>query len=206
MRIPIPLVVVAALSALGVVVYTWQGEPTADSAVSDDAVSVATTTSQGAEDLPPITREPSSTDREVYINQKWRFSFEYPEGWEVISPVFGGPVTLFNMSLNDPNKFMPVTINITQKEWIDGVLSEFQQKGVNTDPESIASIEADIVEDTDWLGRSAQSAYILINDEYWIDISVTNSYETERELIRSTFRFHEPLPTLEELGIEPYVP
>ncbi len=57
MRIPIPLVVVAALSALGVVVYTWQGEPTADSAVSDDAVSVATTTSQGAEDLPPITRE-----------------------------------------------------------------------------------------------------------------------------------------------------
>lgn len=120
--------------------------------------------------------------------------------------MFGGPVTLFNMSLNDPNKFMPVTINITQKEWIDGVLSEFQQKGVNTDPELIASIEADIVEDTDWLGRSAQSAYILINDEYWIDISVTNSYETERELIRSTFRFHEPIPTLEELGIEPYVP
>jgi hypothetical protein len=53
--------------------------------------------------------------------------------------------------------------------------------------------------------------FTLINDEYWVDLSgklqagQVQGYATELELARSTFRFHEPLPTLDELGIEPYL-
>ena len=56
------------------------------------------------------------------------------------------------------------------------------------------------------MGRPSLFSIILVNDQYWITITGLNGYESERELVRSTFRFHEPLPTLEELGIESYEP
>ncbi|NBD74329.1 hypothetical protein GVX82_04810, partial [Patescibacteria group bacterium] len=153
-----------------------------------------------------ITREPSAPDREVYINHEWRFSFEYPEGWEPQIPLFGGPVVFFSMGLWNLDKDIPITISAYQKEWFQEQLVEKETNGKPADKIVVGDEQAFEFKGGGWMGRPSLFSIILVNDQYWITITGLNGYESERELVRSTFRFHEPLPTLEELGIEPYEP
>ena len=150
-----------------------------------------------------IVREPSSADRQVYVNQKWRFSFEYPkENWKIREPAFGSATTLFNLAVwpEDEGVFDPVSVNFTPKWWIDRLLD--RKEG-----------DVMIGGRSGWYYQSVtmsvipkMSYFVLINDEYWVNIGIQNEYLEEFSMILDTFQFHEPLPTLEDLDIDPANP
>lgn len=152
-----------------------------------------------------IIRTPSSPDRQVYINQKWRFSFEYPKGWEIREPAFGSASSLFNLAVwpEAHDAFDPVTINITPKWWMDRVLE------TSAKDKKVATA---IVGRPGWTYPSVtmsvlltQEYLVLINDEYWINISIQDEFAPELQMVLDTFELHDP-PTLKEIGVEPKLP
>lgn len=163
-----------------------------------------------------IEREPSSSDRLVYINQDWRFSFEYPSNWEIKERTFRSASSMFNMSVwpvdekaNFPD---PVLVNITPKFWIDRLLSDIEQQ--DNDPKTILIDDQDAIVST-YISHSVIESiqyHVLANQEYWVSLSgqiragEVQGYEEELEIVRSSFKFHDPLPTLDDLGITPPTP
>lgn len=157
-----------------------------------------------------IKRTPSSDDVRVYTNQDWRFSFEYPKGWVVSDPKSINDLSLFFISLSDPNPHFiePALLNIVPDWWGKKMLREhtdatFEVADFGSVIYSWNSIDS---------GIKTKEFFIQATKEYWINISGKIGFEnnpgyaTELELVRSTFQFHEPLPTLDELGIEPWIP
>lgn len=154
-----------------------------------------------------IEREPSSSDRLVYINQDWRFSFEYPSnGWKIREPAFGSASSLFNLAVwpEEENILDPVRINITPKWWVERVFETLD--GDDRSPILIDSREG-------WSYPSFTMSVVpvmwyltLIQDEYWVGISVQDKYQNELQMIVDSFKFHDPLPTLDDLDITPPTP
>jgi hypothetical protein len=213
------ILVLILLGASGYVGYRMFVQPEAlptDSA----AEGTGTTTSPlpaddgaTANDSSLITRQPSSPDRQVYINQEWRFSFEYPVDWEFRIPAFGSKASLFNMELlpSEGKSFSePIYINITPKWWIDRLLPDIEKQ--NNQPRTVLiNGRGAIVSTYPYMSIPSLSYLVLINNEYWVDISGRLDYNSvpgygrELEIVSSTFQFHNP-PTLEEVGAEPYIP
>lgn len=182
--------------------------------VSNTTPTQSDTISDSAADADLIVREPSSPDRKVYINQEWRFSFEYPTEWTVGEPSFRSRALMFNIEVRPPEIRFPyaILISTSPKWWIDRLLPEIEaqknlpQKAVVGGRESaVASFKNNSV-------IPGQQYFTLIGNEYWVHISGTlgfdhnPGYPEELEIIRSSFQFHEPLPTLDELDVEPYIP
>ena len=153
-----------------------------------------------------ITRQPSSSDRQVYINQDWRFSFEYPVGWKVREPAFGSKASLFNMAIwpETHGVFDPVTINITPRWWIDRLIddpaNDFREINIIDNRTSLtySSVTMSVIPVV-WY-------FTLIHEEYWVGISIQDEYSDELQIILDSFKFHEPMPHLKDLDVEPYMP
>ncbi|MEL6804107.1 MAG: hypothetical protein AAFO91_10030 [Bacteroidota bacterium] len=163
-----------------------------------------------------ITRTASRPDRAVYINQEWRFSFEYPNTWqlEVTSDVLRSRASMFEIVIEPKNRVFPdpVSVNITPQWWINRLLPEIEAQeniprvSMLGDREAVVSsfINHSVIESNQY--------FVLINDEYWLGLSGQISagevpgYAEELEIVRSSFRFHEPLPNLSELDVDPYIP
>ncbi len=191
---------IAILTALGV--FAMQKvAPTSDEQPTTPQISEGSSSTSTSLQREPITREPSSPDREVYINQEWRFSFEYPKGWELLPSAFGGPVTLSNIALNDPKRNLPIDVSVVYEYWQSEVTEELKLKGVEMKMDAFAGFDTLVFQGGGVMGRPSEIAIIQTGDEYWVRISGLNGYEKEREIVLNSFQFHDP-PTLAELGLE----
>lgn len=193
----VAIIIVALLVGGGWFLYTDKPvESNATSETQDSNNTASTSSDNGL-----ITREPSTPGRKVYINQVWRFSFEYPVGWKIREPAFGSATTLFNLAVwpEEENTFDPVSVNFTPKWWIDRLLDrkegEVQIGGL--DGWYYQSVTMSVI--------PKMSYFVLVNNEYWVNIGIQNEYLEELKIVLDTFEFHDP-PTLEELGIDPPMP
>lgn len=148
-----------------------------------------------------IVRTPSSPDREVYINQVWRFSFEIPKGTTVRDPEAGSAVALVNLGILPEGEggISPVRVFLSPKSWVDRLLDkkegDIQIGGL--DGWYYQSVTMSVI--------PKMSYFVLVNDEYWVNIGIQNEYLEDFQMVLDTFEFHNP-PTLEELGIDPENP
>lgn len=141
----------------------------------------------------------------MYRNDEWRFSFKYPSGWKIEDPASYSKVAMLNLAVwpETEDVFYPVRVVITPKWWIDRILDDPDQvkQPVTIDGVtgwSYDSITMSVIPTTEYL--------LLINDEYWINLSIQQEFADQLSMILDTFKLHRPLPTLAELGIEPYLP
>lgn len=188
-------------------------EPTVQSLEETAGIYTSESTNEPNNEVGIINRQPFSPDRQVYINQDWRFSFEYPAGWEVRESAFGSKASLFNMELVPEEPRFPdvVLINVTPKWWIDRLLEDIKNQKNVPAVVTVDDREA-IVSSYTYMSIPSKQYILLINDEYWIDISgrldygKVQGYEKELNIVLDTFKFHEPLPYLKDLDVEPYMP
>ena len=149
-----------------------------------------------------ITRQPSLSDRQVYINQDWRFSFEYPANWVPNGLATMSKTSLFSLQLHQRDNLdslRPFFINITPKWWGDRLINNKEGETLIGDRNAWYYNSQDST-------ISAKAFFILINNEYWVNLHIKNSYQESLQVILNSFKFHEPLPHLEDLDVEPYIP
>lgn len=118
-----------------------------------------------------------TSSKNIYRNNNWGITFEYPNDWEIREPAFGSSVSLFNLALKSSVENSlpdPVIINITPKYWVDRIINSTQSKEFRTyeidNREAIYYLSED-------MGIPTWSYFVLINNTYWINISGKNGYE-----------------------------
>lgn len=184
------------VAALLVLLYLWVSQNAADTFISPN-VEIALPTP-----VQDITRQPSASDRQVYINQDWRFSFELPIGWYKMDD---GYVTNFNTTLDvgfnpvGEEGIPPIRIATITKIHSDQLIEREKEDedkyeivtigGLETF--SYQSITKSVVKKTVYL--------IEIDQEQTLYIGIENEYLPELQVVLDTFQFHEPIPTLAEL-------
>jgi hypothetical protein len=202
------LVLLAASGYVGYRMFLESDAPPPDSAAEGTGT---TTPSLPADNEPAtndsslITRQPSSTDRQVYINQEWRFSFEYPDGWKIQDPVSQGKIDLLDIGLwpNAENAFFPVRVFLSPKWWVDRLkYGSSKEKRQTT---TVAGYEGGFYPSVTMSVIPTMEYFVLLHNEYWVNISIQDEYADELGMVLDTFKFHNP-PTLEEVGVEPYIP
>lgn len=211
------LITICVIGAVGGAIWWQYAQAPTTSLVATSTTPTAGTSNTNSTESPVTTieRVPSASDRQVYINQDWRFSFEYPSGWRIEEPAFGSKNSLLNLAAwptqTQANLPHPILVNITPKWWIGRLLEDISSQNNSPSRVIVDDMEA-IVSSYTYMSVPSIQYLVLINDQYWIDISArigfdsSQGYADELEMVRSSFKFHEPLPTLEELGIEPYMP
>ncbi len=192
---------IAILTALGVFAVRTAA-PIPDERPTTPQTSEGSSSTSTALQREPITREPSSPDREVYVNQEWRFSFEYPKGWEVLSPVSSSPITFFNLGVRNPEKDIPILLDINPNAWIESTVTAFKEKGIDVQETVINSKKVLRYSERGWVGRPSKIHAFPVNDEYWVVLLITNGNEEMGYVVLESMTFHEPPVTLGELGIE----
>jgi len=96
---------------------------------------------------------------------------------------------MFNMDIG-PNG-SGITINITPKEWIENALVKMRARGVVTEDITLSGRPALQMEDHDEVSRPATITLILVDDEFWIDITGIHTYQMEYNQLLESFRFLE---------------
>lgn len=137
--------------------------------------------------------ETVSIENKTYRNEDWGFQFEYPSDWEVRSPAFGSSISLFNLAIEPKENFQikAMTLNITPKTWIEDALIKMENRGVQVQEITLFNLPALQLEDTN-MGRESISFLILIDNEYWIDITGIKVHEKTLNQILDSFEFIEP--------------
>jgi len=145
------------------------------------------------QDLPKKEEQITTSviNTKTYRNEEWDFEFEYLESWDTRIPEFGSSVSLFNIGVkpSDSGGISPIVINVTPKEWIEGALVKMRARGVFTKDIILAGRPALQIEDHDRFSRPATITLVLVNDEFWIDITGIHTYQTEYNQLLSTFKF-----------------
>ncbi len=119
------------------------------------------------------------TEYNTYINTIWGFKFDYPKDWQVDEGSFGSGVSLFNVTINPKaGKRYPDTIgiNITPKYWIEKVLKTTNPHYRFSDVE-IFNKPAIHFHGVTFSTVPTEGYFILIDDKYWIDLTVTLGFE-----------------------------
>ncbi|MCA9358477.1 hypothetical protein KC902_04415 [Candidatus Kaiserbacteria bacterium] len=177
------LTFVLILVIIGAAWWLWH-EP------SDSAVEVEIGANQTATTSPEKFVEVETTDANIYRNEDWGFQFEYPKEWEVREPAFVSGVSLFNMAIGSAPA-NGITINITPKNWIEGAMTKMKARGVVFEEIFLDGKSAYKTYDKDGWSRPAILTLVLVNDEYWIDITGISKYEEEYNQIIESFEFIE---------------
>lgn len=134
----------------------------------------------------------------TYTNTSWGFAFNFPKDWEVIEPIFGSATTLFNLGVYPINgRRIPhnISINITPKYWIDGVLEAYPENISGT--ANLAGVNAIFYKSIMYENAKTETYFFNINNSYWIALkSITSDdlgllYPNEWAMVRDSFRFLE---------------
>jgi len=142
-----------------------------------------------------ISMEGGSTasDANMYRNEEWGFGFEYPDGWEIREPAFGSTVSLYNFIVEPVSRAEvpdPILVNLSPKTWGESVLTKVKNQGVLIESKMIAGNDFSYHLSSD-MGIPMHSYFILIDDEYWINITGKTAYETELQQVLDSFYFIE---------------
>ena len=144
---------------------------------------------QATEDIVE-TKQPeeiAENENHIYRNEEWGFQSEYPKRWNLQDPVSSNKAALLNIGLIDDEKlaFSPLRIFISSKEWGERLRKKFESKIVIGGREwwSYSSVTMSSI--------PTQEYFVLINDEYWINLSVQDEYASELQLVLNTFKFIE---------------
>ena len=179
-------------SALGVIIFAgtgwwlWSSYAVPRAAVVDEELGqLIVTSSADSMDVGDSVTAPN-----IYRNEEWGFQFEYPKEWEVREPAFVSGVSLFNMAIGSAPA-NGITINITPKNWIEGAMTKMKARGVVFEEIFLDGKSAYKTYDKDGWSRPAILTLVLVNDEYWIDITGISKYEEEYNQIIESFEFIE---------------
>ena len=129
MKTTITIFTVFAFLIFGYVIYTTTSDNSTKltmSGLSSTTTNTATDQVTTTENPTRITHEPSVSDRQVYLNQDWRFSFEYPNDWKIADPASYSKVSMLNIAVwpESEGEFYPVRVIVTPKWWIDRILND----------------------------------------------------------------------------------
>ncbi|MCB9810657.1 MAG: hypothetical protein H6779_02305 [Candidatus Nomurabacteria bacterium] len=170
------LVIIVLLTA-GAGYYWWTSATTTTNEDETDIVSATTTTQTQNPNPKTVTK----LDHQIYTNDTWGITFNYPNDWEIREPAFFSKVSKLNLSV-DPEigRKYPETIliNITPKEWIENAIDKMKKDGIVFTDDKVADLDALRFESA-YEGMPQIDYLILINNTYWIDISGKKGYETE---------------------------
>ena len=165
------LVIVIVVLGLGASWYWWHASTPA---VEEEPI---VNSAETVETQATITAE--AGEKNIYRNEKWGIAFEYPVGWEVREPAFGSKVSLFNLAL-EPSAGkklpQPIVINVTPKYWVDRIIDSTPKTEFTN--YRIAGRDS-IYYSSEDMGMPTQSHFVLIENQYWVNISGKTGYETE---------------------------
>ncbi len=135
------------------------------------------------------TDTPSTS--KTYKNDEWGFGFEYPNDWEIRTPAFHSAASLFNLALDpvDKHDAEVIVLNISPKDWVEKALVKMKARGVVVENITFSGRDALRIDDKDGLGRSATITLIVVDGEYWIDITGVKSYGNLYNQILDSFTF-----------------
>ncbi|NBD74068.1 hypothetical protein GVX82_03430, partial [Patescibacteria group bacterium] len=131
----------------------------------------------------------SAPDREVYINQEWRFSFEYPEGWEPRENTFGNYYSKFNVVLYpEEGKAYgrPVLINVVVPEFAENA---YRDLDTNSEQTLFAGIE--VTRHTYQHASLDKTSYLIPFGKHTILLATNHHYEDLFAIVLNSFEFIE---------------
>lgn len=166
--------IVTILMVTVFIYYSWSYVDQAPLKEGEVVVDNSTTTITETKNI-----SPEESEYQIYRNDDWGISFNYPSDWIIRQPAFGSAVSLFNLSIEPTFEKKlpdPVLVNITPKQWIINALKKMEDRGIQAHDTSVAGFKALKIEDQD-MGIPSVSYLVLINDAYWIDFSAKKDYE-----------------------------
>lgn len=135
----------------------------------------------------------STSSKNVYRNEEWGFQFEYPEGWELLENTFKAASSKFNLVLDvktEKGLPRPIFINVTDYNWGVKVLESMTNEDFEIS-EVVVGGKVAKKHRSDDMGLPLDSYFVLINNEYWINIAGKDGYEKEFNLVLESFEFLE---------------
>lgn len=178
------IVITLAVAAVGGLVWwLWQTHTLPRSAklsipISDEQFTATTSL--------VATGSANESDMKVYRNEEWGFQFDHPVNWTIRIPAFGSAASLFNMAVGSGDR---VTINLTPKNWIENAMVKMEARGVVFEHIFLDGRPAFKTEDYDRFSRPAIVTFVLVDDEYWIDLTGVIQYKDEYYGILNSFQF-----------------
>ena len=192
MKTVLATVLLGTLAVVGFGVVNWLSsltEPPESAATPTPPDQHSTSTDSAPEDEALITREPSAPDRQVYINQEWRFSFEYPKGWETRENSFENYYSQFNVTLYPMNagyKGRPVIVNVVLPEFTESTFSGLEKETV---PVTVDGVEG--IQYTYEFRSSTNTSIVLPFGEHALLLGTNGHYPELFEGIFDSFEFIE---------------
>lgn len=131
----------------------------------------------------------SSPAFNTYENQEFGFSFNYPRDWDIRMREFYSPNSLLNLGIKPIEEMgvSPIVINLTPKQWVENALVKMRARGVTTTETTLNGRPAIRLHDKDRISRPATTTLLLVDDEFWIDITGVNGGEKVYNMILESF-------------------
>lgn len=159
---------VALLIVVGCGWYWWSVQQTVDSEQEEKQIeSVGTEGSTSTETV------------NIYQNNEWGISFEYPLDWEIREPAFGSTVSLFNFAIEpiDPFRIKAITFNLFNKAWGISAIEKMKNDGIVFEDQKVKGYDA-LYFESSYEGTPQLDYMILVNDTYWVNVAGKKEYES----------------------------
>lgn len=160
---------------IGVFAYYWWSN--IDQSISKEEVSVIADSISTTTETKTISSE--EFEHQIYRNDEWGITFNYPNDWVIRQPAFGSKVSKLNFSVEPKEgRKYPETIlfNITPKSWIENAMVNMKKDGIVFSDTEVSDLKA-IRFESSYEGMPQIDYLILVNNTYWINVAGKKDYE-----------------------------